>query len=125
MEKEIKPTDLKGYFDQIRELTKTRQIKWERRQNAGPHIFDCRLDGENTMTLFFDIMVSRASITVVSGETTISVQSLDINGETYKALSKLWDTVYTLNLTGIIKQWAKVLPEVDKKIKFGPKDIVA
>jgi len=124
-EKEAKPTDLKGYLDHLRELTKTRQLVWTRRQNAGPHIFDTRLDGENALSIYYDVVAQRTCLIVVCGEDTINVQNLDVNGDSYKALSKLWDTVATLNLTGVIKQWSKVLPEVDKKIKFGPKDSIA
>lgn len=116
--------ELKTYFDNLRELTKTKQIKWERRNASGQHIFDCTITPENKLSIYFDNMLSRITIVVVDGESSIGISNLDANGDTYKSVAKLWDTILTLNLAKVAESWAKKLPELDKKIKFGPKEKV-
>jgi len=115
--------ELKEYLNNLRELTKLGQIKWERRVNSLHHVYDARIDEENTLSLIYEN--ARVSIIVVCGTQSVQITNLDINGDAYGSLSKLWDTVYMTNLKVSVDKWGKALPVVDKKIKFGPKDTVA
>jgi len=116
----MKAEDLKNYLNILIELTETEQIKWKRRENSLPQIFDTVIDQNNTLTIHYDAMISRASLTIGHKETFIAITNLDVNGETYKSLSELWDAVAVSSLSGSISDWVKCLPKSNKKKKFGP-----
>lgn len=123
--------ELKKYFDLLRELSKTGQIKWVHRANDAYFTFDyITVDRKHTVSIIWDgtINANRAIITEphsnpgVNQQITFAIEGLNREGDIYKALTKLWDQILDINLTDHTAKWTKVLPELDVKIKFGPKE---
>lgn len=118
---------VKEYLNRLCDLTTTKQIKWVRRLNSAPHIFDCRLDDMRALSLYYDHnIMSRVSLTIVDENgSTVAIGNVNPHGETQKLLFKLWDIVLLLHIDAAAHKWLEALPVVDKKKKFGPKDIIA
>ncbi len=107
--------ELTKYLSNLLILTEDKQIKWVRRPDSGPNIYDYKTEN-STLSIVYSIEFSKIYM-VITGEdgNTISLNSLSPIGEAYNCMLRLWDIIVSTNVEKILDNLSELLPKIENQ----------